>query len=291
MFDLLAPSKICPNLPNFPRISVKPVSGLDYNGRLFVCGGGLNTTTAFADCHTLINGVWTPTNNLKEVRRFSGVSEFPNQNGPYKYILTGGFNINLDLSKNVLSSNEVLTANGWKTVLPPLPVSMMGHCMVTINSTFVMAIGGRQNGINYTAKTFFLDITKCSWKEGPQLAVGRNSHRCLRIAKDEGSSEMVTMVVGGIGTTSASTEILEDGASQWRQGPPLPFGLAASADIDLPDGGALLVGGYEYRLPNLRNSFLRLRHAKTSWEVWLQKLKIGRDSHIAITVPDELVNC
>jgi hypothetical protein len=278
---------------------LRAVPGLDYSGRLFICGGGSNSTTAFSDCHTLINGVWTLTNNLKEVRRFSGVSEFPNQNGPYKYILTGGFNINLDLSKNVLSSNEVLTANGWKTVLPPLPVSMMGHCMVTINSTFVMAIGGRQNESDYSAKTFFLDLTKCGWKEGPQLAVGRNSHRCLRIPKDEGSSEMVTMVVGGIqksatastGLGLSSTEILEDGASQSRQGPPLPYGLYAPADVDHPDGGALLVGGFEYRVPNLSNNFLRLRHAKTSWEVWLQKLKIGRDSHIAITVPDELVNC
>ena len=256
-------------------------------------------STAFSDCQTLINGVWTLTSTLNNIRRYSAISGFPNLNGPYKHILTGGYNFNPDLSQNELSSNEALTGNGWKTVLPPLPVTMMAHCMVTINSTFVMVVGGRQNGVDFSSRTFLLDITKCSWTEGPRLAEGRNSHRCMRIPKDESSSEMVTIVVGGLGVPLAgatvprlnTTEILEDGSSQWRKGPLLPFGLHATADVEHPDGGALLVGGSEDRITNLRNSFLRLRHAESSWEELPQKLKIGRDSHVAVMVPDELVNC
>jgi hypothetical protein len=36
-------------------------------------------------------------------------------------------------------------------------------------------IGGIQNSVNYQARTFFLDITKCSWTEGPALQTGVNA--------------------------------------------------------------------------------------------------------------------
>ncbi len=44
-----------------------------------------------------------------------------------------------------LGSAEMLTEEGWESNIPSLPVTIFGHCMVTVNSTTVMVIGGYQN--------------------------------------------------------------------------------------------------------------------------------------------------
>ncbi len=55
-----------------------------------------------------------------------------------KLLVTGG----QDGSFSDINSAEMLTEEGWKTNIPSLPVTIRYHCMVTVNSTTVMAIGG-----------------------------------------------------------------------------------------------------------------------------------------------------
>ena len=63
-----------------------------------------------------------------------------------KLLVTGG----LDGSHSFLNSAEMLTEEGWESNIPSLPVTISGHCMVTVNSTTVMVIEGNQN---YPGKT------------------------------------------------------------------------------------------------------------------------------------------
>ncbi len=58
-----------------------------------------------------------------------------------KLLVTGGS----DSSGYHLNSAEMLTEEGWESNIPSLPVTIYGHCMVTVNSTTVMVIGGLQN--------------------------------------------------------------------------------------------------------------------------------------------------
>ena len=51
------------------------------------------------------------------------------------------------LTKGQLNTVEILTKNGWKTNVPVLPVKVDLHCMVQLNSTTVMLIGGIQVSI------------------------------------------------------------------------------------------------------------------------------------------------
>jgi hypothetical protein len=59
----------------------------------------------------------------------------------YYFVVSG-----LGLNNEGLSTAEVLTEKGWKQMGPSLPVNILGHCMVHVNSTTVMVIGGIQNG-------------------------------------------------------------------------------------------------------------------------------------------------
>jgi hypothetical protein len=178
--------------------------------------------------------------SLNEDRYFAAISQLENScfgDEIFKQIVSGGMNHNEDLTPRYLNSLEVLTENGWrKDVLPVMPVQIYSHCMVAINSTFLMVIGGFQNGTHFKNNTYFLDLNKSSWFEGPPLRTGRNGHRCSRIRLNDSSvtSQYGVIVVGGINSTVtnpkpiASTEILDDGSNEWRPGPELPFGLAGS---------------------------------------------------------------
>ena len=53
--------------------------------------------------------------------------------------VSGGYNIDTQPKKV-----EVLTQVGWETVLEALPEAVRLHCMVLLNSTTVMVIGGIQ---------------------------------------------------------------------------------------------------------------------------------------------------
>ena len=92
-----------------------------------------------------------------------------------KLLVTGGY----DGSGSDLNSAEMLTEEGWESNIPSLPVTIFDHCMVTVNSTTVMAIGGVQNG-QISGKTFYFTLGEDSWTEGPELKNERSGARVIK---------------------------------------------------------------------------------------------------------------
>jgi hypothetical protein len=78
-----------------------------------------------------------------------------------KFLVTGG-------SAGGSSSAEMLTEEGWESYIPFLSLTISDHCIVTVNLTTVMVIGGRQNN-QYSGKTFYFTFGEASWTEGPEL--------------------------------------------------------------------------------------------------------------------------
>ena len=204
-----------------------------------------------------------------------------------KLFVTGGW----DDSR--LNSSEVLTENGWQ-LSTSLPVEIHRHCMVMINATSVMVIGGYQGKSGGTSgKTFLLDGVTKVWREGPELKQKRRDHSCAMIRKDSQSQDKSVIVVGGYyyGRLS-STEVFDVGSSEWKSGPELPFGIMLAAMVEDPSGGVVLIGGYNKERKELSTLF-RLPHAGSgaTWEEMPQKLKTARYGHTAFLIPDELANC
>jgi N-acetylneuraminic acid mutarotase len=205
-----------------------------------------------------------------------------------KLLVTGG----VDASGSDVKSVEILTEEGWESNIPSLPVTISYHCMVTINSTTVMVIGGKQNG-QYSGKTFYLTFGEKSWTEGPELKFNRVWHSCGKIRRNKDSQEMSIIVAGGWdGSYLSSVEILDEGSNDWKTGPELPIGIGDSEMVEDQNGGVVLIGGDSSSVFNL-DTLYQLPHGGQDavWTKMEQKMKTGRNSHTAFLIPDNVVDC
>jgi hypothetical protein len=164
--------------------------------------------------------------------------------------------------------------------------------MVLLNSTTAFLIGGRQAGVDYSPNSYLLNTAANSqeWIQGPALNYGRGFHSCSRL---DSSSRFSIIVVGGYnGAQMTSVEILDEGSSEWRNGPDLPFGIHDASLVEDPAGGVILVGGVSKYDQYLQTLF-RLSDAggDAKWVEMPQKLKDGRYWHTSFLIPDDIVTC
>ena len=233
----------------------------------------------FSDCSTYKDGVWNKSMSLTTARVFAAASQSPYPNRQQSLFVSGGFN-NQDF---YLTTAEVLSDQGWQELQFPLPVRTSEHCMLLFNSTTVLVIGGIPN----SPDSFFFNTENEIWVEGPKLLTGRQFHSCGKLQKDNGSSQFSVIVAGGDGKTSV--EILDVGASEWRNGPILPIAFITGASmVEDSFGGILLIGGYN---GTYLDTIFQLRRADSEWILMPQKLIVGRYLPTAFLVPGEITNC
>jgi N-acetylneuraminic acid mutarotase len=231
------------------------------------------------------NNKWVSSASMNSVRCDAAAAQLKDA----KLLVTGGY----DASISFLNSAEMLTEDGWESNIPSLPVTIRNHCMVTVNSTTVMVIGGKQNGY-YSGKTFYFSFGEESWTEGPELKNKREYHSCGKIRRNKESQEMTIIVAGGWDGSSylSSVEILDEGSNEWQTGPELPFGIYGSQIVDDQNGGVVLLGGESSSISKL-NTLYQLPHGGQDavWTKMEQKMKIGRRDHTAFLIPDNIVDC
>ncbi len=229
------------------------------------------------------NNDWVSSASMKSLRVKAAAAQLPDG----KILVTGG----LDGSDSDLNSAEMLTEEGWESNIPALPVTIYAHCMVTINSTTVMVIGGIQNG-QFSGKTFYFTFGEKPWTEGPELKNKRDYHSCGKIRRNKESQEMSIIVAGGYdGSLLSSVEILDEGSNEWQTGPELPFGIHESQMVEDQNGGVYLIGGRRifitldtlYQLPHVGQDAV--------WTKMEQKMQTGRSRHTAIMISDNIVDC
>ncbi len=232
------------------------------------------------------NNEWVSSASINSVRVYAAAAQL--QDG--KLLVTGGYGE----SQSDLNSAEMLTEMGWESSILSLPVTIAAHCMVTVNSTTVMAIGGLQND-QWSGKTFYFTFGEESWNEGPKLKNERWYHSCGKIRRNKESQEMSIIVAGGYNSGSSylsSVEILDEGSNEWQTGPELPFGIDGSQMVKDQNRGVILIGGDSSSVGTL-DTLYQLPHAGQDavWTKMQQKLKTGRKKHTAILVPDNIVDC
>jgi hypothetical protein len=206
-----------------------------------------------------------------------------------KLLVTGGWDENWD----TLNTSEILTEDGWESNIPLLPVTISYHCMVTINSTTVMVIGGIQNG-QTTGDIFYFTFGTDTWTPGPALNNKRTRHKCGKIRRNKESHEMSIIAAGGFYSESqlSSVEILDEGSNEWKTGPELPSEIEQSQMVEDQNEGVILIGGYSSS-HGLLDTLYQLPHGGqgADWTPMVQKLQIARYRHTAFLVPDSAVNC
>ena len=81
-----------------------------------------------------------------------------------------------------------MTEEGW--IKYDLPVGVDNHCMVLINTSTAMLIGGSTEDAYFSGKTYFYNFADDIWTEGPNLIKGRLAHSCAMVKKDKDSDEV-----------------------------------------------------------------------------------------------------
>ncbi len=236
IINLASSASTCKNPPNFPPTVFAAIGGLGFKGNPILCGGYQNGARS-NNCYSLENNAWVSSASMNSVRYAAAAAQLKDG----KLLVTGGE----DSSGSSLNSAEMLIEEGWESNIPSLPVTVYGHCMVTVNSTTVMVIGGIQNG-QYSGKTFYFTFGEESWTEGPDLKHKRAGNSCGKIRRNKESQEMSIIVAGGNddGSYLSSVEILDEGSNKWQTGPKLPFGIGYSQMVEDQNGGVFLIGGY-----------------------------------------------
>jgi hypothetical protein len=282
--NLASSASTCKNPPNFPAKVYAAIGGLGFNGKPIICGGRQNNVGS-NKCYSLENNEWVSSASMNSVRDYAAAAQL--QDG--KLLVTGGY----DGPRSFLNSAEMLTEEGWKSNIPSLPVTIYAHCMVTVNSTTVMAIGGYQNGL-ISGKTFYFTFGDESWTEGPELKNKRGWHSCGKIRRNKESKEMSIIVAGGqyVSSYLSSVEILDDGSNEWQTGSELPYGVRLAQMVEDQNGGVVLIGGQSSSVDNL-DTLYQLPHGGQDavWTKMEQKMKTGREQHTAFMVPDNIVDC
>ncbi len=202
--NLASSASTCKNPPNFPAKVYLAIGGLEFKGNPILCGGQQNDAPS-NKCYSLENNEWVSSASMNSVRVAAAAAQL--QDG--QLLVTGGYD-----DSAYLNSAELLTEEGWESNIPSLPVTIKGHCMVTVNSTTVMVVGGRQNG-QISGKTFYYTFGEESWTEGPALKIKRGYHSCGKIRRDKESQEMSIIVAGGSdGSYLSSVEVLHEGSNE-----------------------------------------------------------------------------
>ncbi len=287
VINLASSESTCKNPPNLPATVYFAIGGLGFKGNPIICGGWQNGVRS-NKCYWLENNEWVSSASMNSVRSSAAAAQLKDG----KLLVSGG----LDDSDSDLNSAEMLTEEGWESNLPSLPVTIADHCMVALNSTTVMVIGGRKNGYqffqDYSGKTFYFTFGEERWTEGPELKNKRALHSCGKIKRNNESQEMSIIVAGGRGGSYlSSVEILEEGSNDWHTGPELPLRIGYSQMVKDQNGGVVLIGGVSAYGESL-DTLYQLPHGGQDavWAKMEQKINTGT-LHTAFLVPDNIVDC
>ncbi len=90
-----------------------------------------------------------------------------------------------------MATAEILTKDGGKKIEPDMPFGIEDHCMVLINSTTAMIIGGRALTVQSSNHTYFYHFDTNIWRRGPDLMFPRNKLFCGMVKKSKESDEVV----------------------------------------------------------------------------------------------------
>jgi len=212
-----------------------------------------------------------------------------NTHGKETLFITGG----LGRNHSSLHSTESFNGTAWNNQSENLPEPFRKHCLVKINSTTVLSIGGyyRSRGFfNSHDSTYFYNAQINKWTPGPPLIKPRSGSSCAILEwKNPKHNKFEKVVVVAGGDKNSTVELLDlndddTNKNDWIFGPSVPYSDKESTMIGY-NNSVILIGGYDGQ------HLYQLSSPDEPWILMKQMLKIRRKWHVSFLVPDEIVNC
>ena len=171
---------------------------------------------------------------------------------------------------------------------------MTYNCLVKINDTLLMAIGG-QIGTTPMNSTYFYNSLTNQWTSGPVLNYPRTLHACgvlNWLNPATGATEQVVVVVGGAYISTLSSELLyQSNLSKWVVGPTAPAQMILPSLTSYNNGLILAGGRNDVASISSYTSLYKLTSPTGTWTVMSQTLKTSRFGQVAMLIPDNLATC
>jgi hypothetical protein len=173
LIDLETPSSKCKAVPAYPLEVGTAMGGLGADEKPIICGGQASISpTHRSECFTL-DSSWTALPSMKTPTSWGQFAPSPFANKSHHLVSSGGHS-----GQVAFNRMDVLTQQGWEG-LTALPEAIHVHCMLLVNSTTLMTIGG-VNG-NTLNKTWIFHSWSQNWVLGPDLNTARYGHGCAKI--------------------------------------------------------------------------------------------------------------
>ena len=277
IIDLLNSSATsCIGFQKFPFASAGGQGILNIDDQPFICS---KTQGGQTNCYSFSVGMWKYNSSMNYNRGAFAMTKSPLENN--SLLVTGG---GLFTNGNV---DEIMVEGRWQISPVSLPLPIIEHCMLLINSSTAIVLGGYfQGNLN---STYILNSEFPQWVEGPQMQDPRAFHSCGLVPSNALSTQLSIIVAGGTSGSMASVEILDEGSNQWRRGPDLPIGSTYNTMVAHPLGGVIVLGGKSVDSGPLDKLFYLPNAGPTAqWEMLPQKLSVARALTVALLVPDEI---
>jgi len=243
--DTASPALVCDNLPSLPN-GLTGATGQLFNKKTpIICGGYKPNRIDSCDCYALQNQSWTKILRLNECRRFPA-SALVTQHEEEVLLITGGYDGSM-----MLKSVESFDGNEWQEQLPALPKKVWLHCLVKINSTTLLLVGGSatSDGMNPFSAAHFYNVDKNQWSPGPTLNVARAGAGCGVLhwmnPKSNQLEKIVVIAGGNADGYLSTTEMLyvdRIDSYRWIMGPSLPTENGFPSLVEFHNS-VILIGG------------------------------------------------
>ena len=209
----------CFNWVDYPLEVEGAYGGLLENTPL-ICGGRKTFMIYTDECYSL-NEETSKFVTRMSVNRIGGTSIVLNETILW---ISGGRVYEVLNSGKRVASSEYINLSG-STPGPDLPMNLMHHAKIAINTTHSMVIGGSNSTGLELDLTFFFDHVNQKWVDGPTLIQERSYGHAVGIVNDQVTMANLAIVTGGVAGYGEyyiiSTEILVD--SKWLPGKKMPI--------------------------------------------------------------------
>ena len=283
IIDLTNSKSTCEDFGNYTKAIAAATGGLLNNTYPVICGGTYNER----ECNTL--------GSLKLHTFLNQTKPFPSSImvAPNTLWLTGSID---EYSMDFIGTSEYVKLTDDALVSfegPKLPLDVLGHCMVALNESTFMMIGGGNDDVYDTNATFMIHQDSDIWIEGPSMEIPRRVFGCGALKVAEAGIHYAVVSGGTTILSGQSVEFLDlnDMDKGWFPGPYLPIPLHAHSMV-ATENSLVAIGGVTTDGTTTNDLFeLTCSETGCKWKEMEQKLKIGRSNFVAMMVPDSLTNC
>ena len=209
------PNVICNNLGPYPTKAWATSGGLVNVNQAVICGGWIasgGSSPPTDKCYDAVTGLEVAA--LLDERQYSASIVF----NETTLLITGGSDEPMG-GGPYFDSTEFVTPGRMSEYGPSLPLHTKGHCLVRVNESTIVMIGGELSETQTFFYTFDGSESDNGWTVGPTLLTSHAFHSCAVMTKSPKHSGPVVVISGGWDVNNR-TEFLDLGTAspEWIQG-------------------------------------------------------------------------